>query len=445
MKVNNGLYLTHSDFVQFQDKFESLINSMDLLTGKKIKSGIRCKSITFVVTEKCNLNCSYCYETHKSNKSMSKEIAKQSIDFIFNDKLTNGYLETDNCESVILDFIGGEPLLEIDLMDYIVDYFKLKAFEVNSPWAINYMINITSNGILYNTPKVQEFIKKNFGKVSIGITIDGNKKLHDSCRVFPNGEGSYDIVEKSIQTWLKYQPDAQTKITLCPDNVMYLNDAIRNVWSLGIHGCFTNCVYEEGWTPEHANILYNEMIKLADYILDNDLYKDYMCSLFDDTIGQNLPQKDNWCGGNGKMLAIGTDGRCFPCIRFMKYSLNNAPEQPIGDIFNGINVGNPWLIKLKKVDMISQCQHEDTKKCLTCKVASGCSLCTGFNYDEFGDPNHRATYICITHKARVLANTYYWNKLYKKLNINNYFNCNLEKHHALEIISENEYDYLLSL
>ena len=84
-----------------------------------------------------------------------------------------------------LIFIGGEPLLEIDLIDYFMRYFRQKAVELNHRWAIHYMISISTNGILYNNPKVQQFIRKNQGRLSLTITIDGNKELHDSCRLFP--------------------------------------------------------------------------------------------------------------------------------------------------------------------------------------------------------------------------------------------------------------------
>jgi uncharacterized protein len=378
---------------------------------------------------------------------MTKKVAKQAVDFIFNEKLINSYYDLNKSKSVILDFIGGEPLLEIELIDYIVEYFKFKSFELDSTWATNYMINITTNGILFNDKRVQDFIKRNIGKVTFGITIDGNKELHDSCRVFPNGTGSYDIVEKSIKTWVKVQPYAQTKITLCPDNVAYLNDALKNVWSLNIQGAFTNCVFEEGWTVEHAKILYSEMIKLADYLLADKNYSKYFCSLFDESIGHKLIDTQNWCGGNGDMLAIGTDGKCFPCIRFMEYSLSNpnVKEQPIGDIYNGLDSKkkNLWLLKLCDIDAVSQCQHEDNKKCLTCSIASGCSLCTGYNYDHFGDPNHKATFTCVMHQARVLANVYYWNTLYKKLEINKKFECDIPKEWALEIINEKEFNTLI--
>lgn len=457
--IKNGIYITNEDFDDWQNYMTKLLNSHDNCSPKgcadckkcisESEHNMRTKNITFVVTEACNLNCTYCYECHKTNRRMTKEVAKQAIDMIFNEELLNGYYDFETSKSVIIDFIGGEPLLEIELMDYIVEYFKFRAFELDHPWATNYAINVTSNGVLYNDEKVLKFFDKNKGKANIGITIDGNKELHDKCRVFHDGRGSYDIVEESVKKWIRTQQNSTTKITLCPENVSYLNEAIKNVISLGIKGAYTNCVFEPGWTLEHAVILYNEMIKLADYILEDENYTKFYCSLFDETIGEELRETKNWCGGNGDMLAIAPDGKCYPCIRFMNYSISNpdVKEQPIGDVWKGLDAkeDNEFLKELCKIDMITQCQHEDNKKCLTCPIASGCSLCTGFNYDYYGDPNHKATFICDMHKARVLANVYFWNKLYKQLDINKTFKSNISKEWALEIISEEEYNKLIKL
>jgi Arylsulfatase regulator (Fe-S oxidoreductase) len=445
----NNMYMTSEDFMEWQNYISRLI------TAEKIKNGDKNTNqkanmpmhVTFVNTQKCNLNCTYCYETHKTNDSMSKKIAKDTIDFLFDKDKINGYYDVDNVPAIILEFIGGEPLLEIDLMNYAVEYFKFKAFQLDHPWSKNYIISFTSNGILFNDPRVQEFLNRNKEKVSVTITIDGNKELHDKCRVFPDGSGSYDIVKKSVETWVKNYDLPCTKITLCPDNIMHLNEAVRNVWEIGVVGAYTNCVYEPVWTTDDAKIMYDQMIKLSDYLLETGNYDKYFCSLFDESIGIPNDTLNNWCGGNGQMLAIGPDGRCFPCIRFMKYSLCNVEEQCIGNIYDGLDnkSENKWLCKLCDINMVSQCQFEDNKKCLTCEISKGCSLCTAFNYDHFGDPNHRATYICSTHKARVLANVYYWNKLYKKLNIDKKFKCNISRNNALEIIDENEYARLLKL
>jgi Arylsulfatase regulator (Fe-S oxidoreductase) len=429
LEPKNGLHVTSLDNEQWQDYFSKLIMSSNEqpAEGCTLDPDLKVKNITFVVTERCNLACTYCYETHKTGAVMTREIAKDAVDFLFDKEKVNDYFSEERSPGVILEFIGGEPLLEIDLMDFIVEYFKFKAFEAGSPWATNYMISMTSNGILFDTPKVEQFIKRNPNRVSIGITIDGNKELHDACRVFPDGSGSYDTVVKSVKKWIELDSQPSTKLTLSPDNVSYLFEATLNLWNLGIPIVFSNCVFEEGWKPEHAKIFYDQLIKLADYMLENESYKHNFISLFDETIGKPLTEDRNWCGGNGSMLAIAPDGRCFPCIRFMKYSLSEPgrKEQPIGDIWRGLDAKgeNVWLNKLCQITMSSQ----STDKCNKCQIASGCALCTGYNYDKFGDPNHRATFICDMHHARVKANIYYWSKLYKKLGLDRTFQNNIPK------------------
>jgi uncharacterized protein len=344
-KPSNGIYLTEDDFRMWQDTFTHMMNNYERCTGcescgEHMSCGtmdLRIKSITFVVTEQCNLRCKYCYEPHKSSKRMTKQIAKDAVDFILDEKRLNGYYNFDDAKGVILEFIGGEPLLEIDLINYILEYFKFRAFELNHPWATNYVINITTNGILLKTQKVQEFIRRNLDHLAIAVTIDGHKDLHDSCRIFPDGRGSYDIVRESVKNWLKFDNSPQTKMTLAPGNINYMSQSMQHIWSIGIPVIFSNCVFEEGWNTEHAKKLYSGLKEIADYLLNNRLYGKYFTSFFNERIGHKTGAKGNWCGGDGQMLSIGVDGRCFPCTRFMQFSLFHSKEQSIGDIYKGID------------------------------------------------------------------------------------------------------------
>lgn len=101
----------------------------------------------------------------------------------------------------------------------------------------------------------------------------------------------------------------------------------------------------------------------------------------------------------------------------------------------------------ENLDLISNItrRSQSTDECFYCPIAAGCAWCSAYNYEEFGTPNKRAIYICCMHKAQSLANVYYWNTLYKYLNINKKFKMYLPKEEALKIIDENEYNYLLQL
>ena len=101
------------------------------------------KTITFIVTEACQLRCGYCYIIGKNETNrMTFTVAKASVDYILrNRKLFNE-------KSVIWDFIGGEPLLEIDLIDKICDYIKRQMYELDHPWFNSYRFSFSTNGLL---------------------------------------------------------------------------------------------------------------------------------------------------------------------------------------------------------------------------------------------------------------------------------------------------------
>jgi uncharacterized protein len=429
---------------QFQDVYPRLY-------PERIKDGLAVKNVTFVVTKQCNLRCTYCYEQHKgSGGEMSLETAKKTIDMLFeNDMNDSQYINSINANALILEFIGGEPLLEIDLIDDIVEYFKYKAVLLNHRWAINYMLSMTTNGVLYLTDKVQDFIERNYGRISITITIDGNKELHDSCRKFPDGSGSYDIVERSYRQYLKQDIGERkvTKLTISPDNIIYLNEAVIHLFNIGLNDVHANCVFEKGWTLDHAKVMYEQMKKLADYIINNGLEKDKTCSLFEEYIGKPMGEDDNenWCGGTGKMLAIDNTGNIYPCMRYIDFSLKEGTKPiVIGNINDGIGETEEYKNTIVELEAITR-KSQSTDKCFDCPIASGCAWCSAYNYEETGTVNKRVTYICVMHKARCMANSYFWNTINKQREIKDRQEMNIPKDWALDIVSEEEYNMLIEL
>ena len=362
----------------------------------------RAKTVTFIVTEDCQLRCKYCYLAGKNKtRKMEFEVARATIDYVLRNRETFGE------GSIIWDFIGGEPFLEIDLIDRICDYAKLKMYETDHPWFENYRFSFSTNGLLYGKSAVQRFIAKNRQHLSIGISIDGTRRKHDAQRIFPNGKGSYDAVVKNIPLWLKQFPAAATKATISHDDIPFIKDSVAHLFELGIRNVNMNVVNEDVWKPGDDKRFEAQLIQLADYIIDNDLTHDYGCSLFSRHIGAPLAPSDdrNWCGA-GKMLAVDGDGIFYPCVRFAPYSLSHKIGRPIGNCFVGIdrNKLRPFLAMTRR--------SQSSAECLTCEVASGCSWCSGCNYDlsKADTIYDRATFICKMHKARVRANTYYWKK-----------------------------------
>lgn len=379
---------------------------------KKLKEpweGGVAKSITFIVTKDCQLACKYCYLVGKNDKErMTWEVAKAAIDYILS-------RESDFREkSVIWDFIGGEPFLEIDLIDRICDYLKMEMFRLGHHWFDSYRFSFSTNGINYDSPKVQNFIDKNHQHLSIGITIDGTQRKHDLNRIWKGyipERGSYNDVVRNIPLWLSQFPGGASKVTISTDDIPYIKESVLHLYSLGIKEVNINVVFEDVWKPGDDIRFEEQLIELADAILDGEYYTDYACSFFAEFIGKPMgpEDNDNWCGA-GKMLAIDAQGNFYPCTRFAAYSLRSKPPIIVGNIETGIdkNKLRPFL----SLDRTTQSQQ----KCIDCEVASGCAWCQGENYDaaESDTIFQRSTAICAMHKARVRANNYYWHKLRMK-------------------------------
>ena len=382
MRMNNHVFETPSDW----------------------ESG-RAKTITFVITGDCQLRCRYCYFISKNpGATMDFEIARRTIDCLLEDP------DTFDEPSVILDFIGGEPLLEIGLVDRICDHFKQRSLLLEHTWFDNYRISLSTNGLLYRDPRVQRFIRKNKTHLHIGITVDGTRRKHDLQRVFPNGRGSYDDIVGSIPLWLEQFPDAATKVTVAHADLPYVRESVLHLWEMGIRHININPVFENVWQDGDDRIFEEQLITLADDIVNGGYYEGRSCSLFNRSIGHPVTSEQNWCGA-GKMLAVDHTGNFYPCVRFVPTSLRRREPLVVGNCTTGVdhNRLRPFLA----LTLSSQ----SPKECLNCQVASGCAWCQGENYDsaESDTIYQRATYLCDMHKSRVRANRYFWEKLDQKL------------------------------
>ena len=569
-------------FEQYNDMIARLYPTEITELKSNNSDKILTRTVTFQVTDSCNLACTYCYQINKGTRVMKFETAKKLIDMLLtDDKRLNGYIELKKSPSIIIEFIGGEPFLQVELIEQICDYFVDKAIELRHPWGNNFAISICSNGVLYFDEKVQKFLNKYKNKISFSITIDGNKELHDACRIFPNGNPSYDLAVAGAQDWIKKGNYMGSKITIAPENLPYLYDAITHMVDLGYEEINANVVYENVWEHRHAKEFYDQLIKIGNYFIDNNLVDNYYVALFSEDFFGPMEENDNdnWCfragtkvltpygnrniedlkvgdlvisgsgierivenitthfaedtyiveaknvdtiyttsehpflvkrpgndqpewipayqlkstdliaiynngktiwttvysseptepyevynltvaedhtfvangiivhncGGTGSMLSCDPDGYLYPCIRYMESSLG-CDQKPIriGHVDTGIGQEEEYSNWINCLDCITR-RSQSTDDCFYCPIAKGCSWCSAYNYQETGTPNKRVTYICDMHKARSLANVYYWNTWYRKKGLDKRFKIHCPKEWALDIISEEEYNNLVKI
>ena len=352
-----------------------------------------------------------CYQFNKTPMRMEFDTAKKFIDHLLNDDY--GYINRYNSPAIIVEFIGGEPLLEVKLTRQIYEYFLDRCYELNHPWFTLHRVSICSNGLQYFDEDTQEFFKDYASNISFNISIDGNKQLHDSCRIQPNGQGSYDIAMAALNHFnAHYTSERNSKMTLAPSNVKYLFDSVVDFINNGMKCINLNCVFEEGWTRETANIEYYQLKQLADYLIDNNLENTYIALFTDRQEGvQDKHNDGSSCGGAGSMTAIRPNGQIYPCIRYMPTSVgNDVRDMCMGTVDTGWDDRSSNSEVIRILDRVTR-RGSTNDICFNCPLSNNCAGCIALGHAVYGTPNHKTTFHCIQHIAEALVNVYYWNKL----------------------------------
>lgn len=405
-------YLKHQDALA--NAYPEIFSSVDAYGKVSYKKPL---ALTFQVTDDCNLCCTYCYQTNKKNHVMSRELVDRSADFVlFEQTEPGGYIDPELYPTLTLEIIGGEGMLYPKLTDYIIRTMLTKMVNTNHKWLRFFQVHVGTNGVNYFAPDVFSVYEKWRDILTVSVTVDGNKKLHDKCRLFPDGKGSYDLAHKALMYELKNGYHPATKITLAPDNIPYVKDAIITLIKEGFPHIWFNAIFEHKWTPEEAALYLESLKGIADFIIDNDLYNHVEVSVLsiEHSYSPLGDENQNWCGGDGSMLAIDYKGDAYNCLRYMESSLNNEqPALTVGNIYEGLGANDCTRGNISCMRCITR-RSQSTDECYYCPIASGCAWCSAYNYQLYGTPDKRCTNICNIHKANALGTAYFFNTIYKK-------------------------------
>lgn len=397
--------------------------------------------ITVQVTEDCNLRCSYCFQINKSKNRLTFDDCKKFIDYILTRTPENcDYINPKKNHFLAFGFVGGDALLEIDLIDEFLTYFVEKAIELNHPWANRWIAHLDTNGVLYFDRRVQRLAKKWPNTVSFCITVEGNKELHDKCRVFPNGSGSYEYALNAAIDQFKKGRDLFSKITTAPENIDLLYDAFVNMIDIGYTVLYSNPVYENVWKDEDANRYFHQLIRISDYLIEHEYDKTINVAVLElEKYRSYVSLHENTCGGNAEMLAISYDRKLYNCYRFTSSSLAPGTKLiDIGDIDHGIGYTDDQKLNIEKLRSICRLTCADME-CLKCPIAENCNGCNGCNYHELGDPGKKTKFHCLMHCAGYLAALYYYNNIEKRDGSSKRYEITLDQGKISRILSEQEY------
>jgi radical SAM peptide maturase (CXXX-repeat target family) len=352
------------------------------------------ETISFMITEKCNLRCDYCYEENKKHITMDLQTAKDAVDYVLD--------REPRKEIGIFEFIGGEPLVEFDLIYDVIKYLDRKMLKIDHPWKDNYMISLTTNGTQF-TDKIKTILKRNRKRMSVGLSLDGTRKAHNL-----NRDNSYDKIMEDFDWWRKTFPWNTIKATVNHKTLPMLADSVKHLVGLGLTNIQINNVFENIWDENDPKIFKEQLIEVADFLIEDKKYENihvgYFTHLYNDT--SNMLETQSWCGSGTSMLSIGINGELYPCHRFQ--TLSKRDNLSIGNIYDGVdyNKVRPFeFVNLKNV------QGEYKEKCKKCDYRNMCSWCTAWNYDESGSLFKRDGMYCEMVKAKYEANKYFFEKI----------------------------------
>lgn len=289
------------------------------------------KALCLHVAHDCNLKCLYCFaeegEYHGKRSLMSAEVGKKAIDFII--------ANSGNRRNLEVDFFGGEPLMNFEVVKDIVEYGRQQEKLHNK----NFRFTITTNGILLDDEK-QKYINENMHNVV--LSMDGRKEINDLMRPRAGGQGSYDAVVPKFQKLAesRNQTDYYLRGTFTHHNLDFSKDVLHVADDLGFKQVSVEPVVAEA-TEDYAireedlETIYNEYEKLAQelYIRHKTGEKDFNFFHFmvDLTGGPCVAKRLSGCGSGTEYLAVTPEGDLYPCHQFV-----GQEEFKIGTVFDGI-------------------------------------------------------------------------------------------------------------
>ena len=352
--------------------------------------------ILFLMTTECNFRCSYCYEQKYKSEEFNLNYGYSLIDKILEPRkyLTfwKGYFGDKLDRDIVFNFFGGEPLLEVDKMSKLIDYFEKRCIELHKEYLLDrFSFTFQSNGYLLQTPKVKEFLYK-YQKYMTNefITIDGCKEMHDACRKTIDGKPTFDVVFKNILWFRKEFPDVviETKGTITPSTIKYLYDSVLTYEKAGFDIITITDSVQLRWNKESLKEANSQFKKLLHHFLKlenaNKRYTRWRANT-------EVFQKDIWhtamCHVGGEGITLYPDGRLYICQMMSPLVMQpeNNHDYKIGDINNGISEEGLSLIEDMK-GLVDKYQIEHSKeKCQMCRARSFCGNCPAYNLKYYNN------------------------------------------------------------
>lgn len=325
------------------------------------------------VTTNCNMKCSYCYEgNEKENSLLRADMADKIISFI-TQKIGK------SSDTTIIEFHGGEPLLNFPIIKYIVEKLEGEYSQYK------FIYGITTNGTIC-TPKIIKFLTS-YCTYSLTVSIDGTEVVHNSNRMLKNGEPTYNLALKTAKMLQEVRSDVRIRMTVLPGNVKELADGIIKFVNMGFKIIIPVLDYfNHDWNKKDIDLIAQELRNIKKYIEGNTKFSNVKIAMISDQ-KKNLGQ----CGGGNNSFHIIPNGDIYPCA----YSVGNEVEK-IGSVMSGI--------EQKKIELLNEIYCSTNIECDGCGNYESCisSRCKFLNRCVTGEYNKPIPLICAMENMKML-------------------------------------------
>ena len=305
------------------DTFEGMAGKLKEKTAGVVKA------LCIHIAHTCNLNCSYCFASqgkyHGDRAMMSFEVGKRAFDFLIEN--------SGNRRNLEVDFFGGEPLMNFDVVKKLVEYARSIEKQHNK----NFRFTLTTNGMLIDDDVI-DFANREMSNVV--LSLDGRKEVHDRYRVDYAGQGSWEKIVPKFQKLVKAREGKNYYMrgTFTHQNPDFLED-IKVMLDLGFNELSMEPVVcakgdPSELTPEDMEIVKDQYEKLAELMLQKDkegkpfTFYHYMIDL---TGGPCIYKRISGCGSGTEYMAVTPWGDLYPCHQFV-----GEEKFKLGDIWQGV-------------------------------------------------------------------------------------------------------------
>lgn len=354
---------------------------------KKRTAGV-IKALCLHVSHACDLRCSYCFagqgRYHGESALMSFEVGKRALDFLIENSGSRRNLE--------VDFFGGEPLLNFDVVKRLVAYAR----SIEGKYNKNFRFTLTTNGMGINDDVI-DFANREMSNVV--LSLDGRREVHDRFRIDAKGRGSYDVIVPKFQKLVALRGDKSYYMrgTFTHYNPDFLED-IKTMLDLG----FTELSMEpvvaspdspSALTEEDKPVIFEQYEKLAELMIERRregrpfTFYHYMIDLED---GPCIYKRISGCGSGTEYLAVTPQGDLYPCHQFV-----GEEKFRLGDIWHGVT-------NTERQDEFASCNVYAREECRSCWARLYCAGgCAANAYHSTGSVNGVYGYGCDLFKKRL--------------------------------------------